>query len=188
MTSASYLFLFNSQKPLIVERSKVWDYVPKELTTNLSFLTSFLTNKYILCAIYADNHLNPTVYDFQLGITGKAKVNESEIEAIKREITEEAPYLDFTSINYLTKLQNYNIYTLPLTINPTHISIKKSGNDDKNKRVMCLIYGDLPDFEEYFRFLQGSKQKPDDNIVGYLVIPTEMIDYLITNKTPLIKL
>ena len=153
-------------------------------------------NNYILGPLYAGN-----VWDFQIGVTGKAlrndKWNERPYNAIYREIIEEtglimAPdengQLTFTHTTSTSttrrdgETRRVFMYGVPLIrpngstnvkINRVDYSRPPNGTDNFNIRVGGVIYGSMPNFTRLFNADEvfNRPSEGESDIVGLVAFP-----------------
>ena len=151
-----------------------------------------LNNTYILCPVYQDRIGGPS--DFEFGVGGTEKSDETSEEAAVRELGEEVGLIlkkkgDYMENYYIgsriLKGRKYSGYVIPATNTKFLTSLTKkkletnlsTAKDKLNKsKIHCLVYGsekDITEKLEYFKKIHVFEN--DDNIIGVGYQPLSMV-------------
>jgi hypothetical protein len=127
-------------------------------------------------------------WDIQVGITGKCKIEQDPYDGMLLELQEELG-LEFIGEKFDGNTENYfqgNKYsrtTFLVDINQTklldsdHTLCIKSKEDDRSKKIVCLVYGKLSDVVEKININLTKRTYlcNDDNIVGMALLSVKTI-------------
>lgn len=186
---------FNDTQPTIIyEQIPISKYLPQEIRRILAKIGlvrfgGIPADHLIVCPLYTNK--SGCISDYQIGVTGKAKINETNLKiAMWRELGEEIgivpkTFADLQVIDQSTskKTRMYGCYSLNLkdsTILP--ITAKFYSNpapDQTNYRIGCIVHGNIENVQKFFNQPTIPRFANNDDIVGIVAIPIKSIDHLI---------
>ena len=136
----------------------------------------------VINTIPDDNYVLGVCYnnDNQICMSGKMKLKESPMRAMKREMQEEM-YLSTSDLIYCKRIGNNYFYKVDIQDCNINYWEKINTENDVNKRVVCCIYGKFSDIIDYITNVRINEDN-SDNIKGVWAVDKKTLLDIIYSK------
>ena len=118
----------------------------------------------VIKSIPYDNYVIGVGYidgDFQIGISGRKKINETLMETLQREMSEELSIYPRDWPCVVGKNGNNHFYKLNINKTSFVTNVKKNINLDTKERIIACIYGNETDILDYLHNVKLDKDNED---------------------------
>ena len=171
------------------EGVNIWPsiFLEKQITELVEMVPS--NSSWILCPLYDGDAIiewrkrngeeRDEKDDFQIGITGTGAEGELPLQTMNRELGEEVGLIGVTESNFIKEFRDkrgrdiymylVNIQDVVNVPNMDNNRKIKTGEDNRRKKVACVVYGSFEKMKEYIDS-SINRYKDEDNIIGLIMI------------------